>query len=155
MRKDYEMTEADLTKIMDASKPVPMIALQCGTPRSPQENANAAWKELGESMGFDHMTVSPTGKGDRFFSAEEVEKVAEEISKEDAKHEDTEQKAVYVVTGIQGLSFSIGSDGVWINTTGGGVHTCINLSVYADQQKGVINIGLKNWCEEVTAHYGK
>jgi len=24
-------------------------------------------------MGFDYMTVSPTGKGDRFFMAEELE----------------------------------------------------------------------------------
>jgi hypothetical protein len=50
-------------------KPVPMIMLQCGEPPSQQENANAAWKRLGVKMGFDHMTVRPTGEGDRFFSA--------------------------------------------------------------------------------------
>lgn len=68
-RTNYEMTEADLEKILDACKPVPMIMLQCGTPRSPQERANDAWEELGKRMGFDHMTVQPTGQGDRFFSA--------------------------------------------------------------------------------------
>ena len=68
-RIEYEMTQADLDKILNACKPVPMIALQCGMPRSPQENANAAWGELGRRMGFDHMTVEPTGKGNRFFSA--------------------------------------------------------------------------------------
>ena len=73
-RTDYEMTEEDLSKLMAACKPVAMIALQCGTPASPQENANNAWKELGEKMGFDHTTVVPVhggrrGKGDKFFSA--------------------------------------------------------------------------------------
>lgn len=68
--KDFEMTQAQLDKLLDACKPVLMIALQCGTPPSPQENANAAWASLGEVMGFDAMTVKPNGKGDRFFSAE-------------------------------------------------------------------------------------
>ena len=68
-RTNYEMTEEDLKVILEACKPVPMIMLQCGTPRSPQENANAAWRALGEKMGFDHMTVKPNGKGPRFFTA--------------------------------------------------------------------------------------
>lgn len=69
MKKDFEMTHEDLDALLAAMKPVPMIALQCGTPRSRQENANAAWARLGEKMGFDPMTVRPNGKGDRFFSA--------------------------------------------------------------------------------------
>lgn len=68
-RTNYEMTEADLEKILDACKPVPMIMLQCGPGRSQQERANDAWAELGGRMGFDHMTVLPTGRGDRFFTA--------------------------------------------------------------------------------------
>lgn len=68
-RTNYEMTPEDLEKILDACKPVPMIMLQCGPGRSPQERANDAWQELGSRMGFDHMTVQPTGKGDRFFTA--------------------------------------------------------------------------------------
>jgi hypothetical protein len=50
--KEYEMTERDYDQLIEACKPVPMIALQCGTPASPQENANSAWKKLGEKMGF-------------------------------------------------------------------------------------------------------
>ena len=69
MRVNFERTQDDLSKLLESMKPVPMIALQCGTPRSAQENANAAWAELGKRMGFDAMTVKPTGKGDRFFSA--------------------------------------------------------------------------------------
>ena len=70
MNKEYEMTEDDLKKIIEASKPVLMIALQCGMPPHPQENANRAWEELGERMGFKHMTARPNGKGERFFTAE-------------------------------------------------------------------------------------
>ena len=73
MKKKYEMTEEDLEIIKDACKPVPMIALNCGTPSSPQENANAAWERLGKKMGFFHTTVEPAGKGgERFFIAEEI-----------------------------------------------------------------------------------
>jgi len=68
-RKDYEMTEADLAKILEACKPVRYMLVGGIPPRSPQENANAAWAELGRRMGFDHMTVAPTGRGDRSFSA--------------------------------------------------------------------------------------
>lgn len=69
---DFEMTHDQLDEIMDACKPVPLIALNCGTPSSPQENANRAWERLGKELGFDHMTVKPNGKGDRFFTAESI-----------------------------------------------------------------------------------
>lgn len=68
-RKDFEMTQEDLDKLLEAMKPVPMIMLQCGTPPSQQERANAAWEELGNRMGFEYMSVLPNGKGNRFFSA--------------------------------------------------------------------------------------
>ena len=69
-RTNYEMTEEDLKEILDACQPVPMIMLQCGNPSSPQENANRAWRRLGEKMGFDSDIVQPIhGKGDRFFTA--------------------------------------------------------------------------------------
>lgn len=68
-RTNYEMTEADLAKILDACSPVPAIALHCGSPPSRQEMANAAWAELGNRMGFDHMTVQPGSQGNRFFTA--------------------------------------------------------------------------------------
>ena len=66
----FEMTQEQLDKILEACKPVPYIAVQCGEPPSPQEMANNAWEALGEEMGFKHMTVRPTGLGDRFFMAE-------------------------------------------------------------------------------------
>ena len=69
-RKEYEMTQGDLDKILEACKPVPYIVIGGVVPRSQQENANAAWAELGSRMGFDHMTVRGVdGKGNRVFSA--------------------------------------------------------------------------------------
>ena len=70
MRKNYEMTEEQLKELFEAARAVPLIALQCGMPASRQSNANDAWEKLGKEMGFDYMTVRPTGQGDRFFSAE-------------------------------------------------------------------------------------
>jgi len=72
--KDFEMTQEQLEVLLDASTPVPMIALQCGKPRSQQENANAAWESLGKLMGFDYKTAKPNGKGNRCFSAEESDR---------------------------------------------------------------------------------
>lgn len=68
-RKQYEMTQDDLDKLLEACRPVPMIMLQCGTPPTPQERANAAWAELGKRMGFDYMTVKPAGSDPKQFSA--------------------------------------------------------------------------------------
>jgi len=72
MRANFEMSDDDLQDLLSQMKPVPMIMLQCGSPLSIQERANMAWAKLGLKMGFDHMTVRPIGKGDRFFSAETV-----------------------------------------------------------------------------------
>jgi len=71
MNIEFEMAQEDMDKLLEAGKPVLMIALQCGTPTSPQENANNAWRALGDKMGFSHMTVKPVvGKGPKFFTAE-------------------------------------------------------------------------------------
>ena len=72
---DFEMTEADLAELLDAMKPVPLIAINCGMPRSRQENANAAWARLGTKMGFEPMSVRPNGKGDKFFSATPISQI--------------------------------------------------------------------------------
>lgn len=70
MRLEFEMTEAQYQTILDACKPVPYIAAHCGPMSSPQENANRAWESLGREMGFKHMTVKPSTRGVRWFTAE-------------------------------------------------------------------------------------
>ncbi len=72
-REEFTMTDEQLERILTASEPVRMIMLQCGIPTSPQENANAAWKELGEEMGFEYKTVKPAGNDQRKFTAERRE----------------------------------------------------------------------------------
>jgi hypothetical protein len=69
-RKEYEMTQADLDTILEACKPVVYMVFAGRPPRSPQENANAAWADLGARMGFDYMTVRPSAKGMPWFTAE-------------------------------------------------------------------------------------
>ena len=65
------MSQAQFDTILKACQPVPLIAIQCGIPKSPQERANNAWAALGAVMGFDYMTVRPIGRGgDRFFTAD-------------------------------------------------------------------------------------
>lgn len=89
------MTQEDLDAILDACKPTPVMFLSGGTPMgsSPQENANAAWRRLGEKMGFDYMTVRPSNKGDRFFIAvpnETESQKAERLEREAEEQRTTE-----------------------------------------------------------------
>ena len=70
-RTEYEMSEGDLKVILEACKPTPVISFNGinSIGGTPQENANNAWEKLSKKMGFDHMTVRPDNKGDRFFTA--------------------------------------------------------------------------------------
>jgi len=75
-RREFELTEQQHAKLLDACKPVPAMYLSGGQPmfRSQQENANDAWAALGSEIGFDGASVQPvTGKTSRFFTAEIVE----------------------------------------------------------------------------------
>lgn len=66
------MTEEQHRRIIEASQPVIYITGSGGEPPpSPQENANRAWRQLGEELGFEFMTVRPVpGKSDYYFTAE-------------------------------------------------------------------------------------
>lgn len=72
--KVYEMTDEQYQKLLDACKPVPYMVFGGRPPRSPQENANDAWRALGEEMGFDYMTVHPHGDSPKQFTADELPK---------------------------------------------------------------------------------
>jgi hypothetical protein len=75
MRKEFELTDEQLAKLLEASRPTPVMFLSGGIPmsNSPQENANDAWETLGRELGFRHLTVEPIhGKGRKFFTAEQV-----------------------------------------------------------------------------------
>ena len=71
MNVEFEMTEEQLKKLLDACSPVPYIVAKGVPPMSPQERANLAWQALGKELGFDWRTARPSpGKGERFFIAE-------------------------------------------------------------------------------------
>ena len=70
MRKKYRMTEEQFAKLMTACTPVPLLALQCGMPPDPQEQANNAWQTLAKELGFIWDTVRPDGSDNRNFTAE-------------------------------------------------------------------------------------
>ena len=95
-RVNYEMTEDDLSRLMNACKPQPCIKIGSYTPRSQQESANMAWKELGERMGFDYTTVRPIqGKNARFFSAVPNETEYQKVER--LKREEAEKKRLRVL----------------------------------------------------------
>ena len=73
MRREFELTEQQYQRLLDACKPTPAMWGSGGAPMfaSPQENANRAWKELGRELGFVWNSASPIpGKGPRFFVAD-------------------------------------------------------------------------------------
>lgn len=69
-RRRYEMTEADLAALIEASRPVPYLVVGGMEPPSRQDNANRVWRALGTRMRFDYLTVQPVaGEGQRVFTA--------------------------------------------------------------------------------------
>lgn len=75
MKQRFEMTKEQHERLLDACKPVPYLVFGGHVPRSPQENANAAWQRLGDELGFDWMTVEPVpGEPSSVFRATPVAK---------------------------------------------------------------------------------
>jgi len=71
MKHEYVMTDEDHKKLLAACQPVVFIAPGGNFPSTPQENANAAWVDLGKKMGFDPFTVQMIpGCSDKHFTAE-------------------------------------------------------------------------------------
>ena len=88
-RVEYEMSQEDLDELLSACKPTPCMMVGGHTFSTPQENANAAWARLGEKMGFDSMSVRPSDKGQRFFTAVPSET---EDQKKDRLEREAEEK---------------------------------------------------------------
>jgi hypothetical protein len=97
-RTNYEMTQEDLNKILEACKPVPYMVVGGRPPSSPQENANRAWASLGKKMGFDSMTVQPSGKGRRFFTAVPSETEAQREARVEEQKELAKQERIDTLT---------------------------------------------------------
>lgn len=71
MVKEFKLTDEELKNLKDACKPVPYMIIGGCPPPSAQENANDAWKRLGNKYGFIWDTVRPiAGKDVSYFNAE-------------------------------------------------------------------------------------
>lgn len=70
--KRFTLTDEQYAKIIEASKPTPVMYLSGGESmfRSPQENANAAWQSLGNELGFIWDSVRPVHGEPKQFDAE-------------------------------------------------------------------------------------
>ena len=68
-RQTYTMTAEQESKLLDACQAVRVMKIGSYVPSSPQENANRAWQALGDELGFDGMTVRPSGSNQRQFTA--------------------------------------------------------------------------------------
>lgn len=91
-RTNYEMTKEEMKELLEACKPVPCMMIGGSTGPSPQENANNAWKNLGEKLGFDYDTVKPIpGKGTEFFSAVPSETEMQRVAR---VHKEVEEKRI-------------------------------------------------------------
>ena len=97
-RTNYTMTQEDYDAIIQACQPVPMIMLNVGTPRSQQENANDAWKALGEKMGFEWDTVHP-GDSKLSFTAIPSEPKHERVEREKKEKLDSLHKEIFKLQG--------------------------------------------------------
>ena len=93
-RTNYEMTQEDLDRILEACKPVACMMIGGTTGSSQQENANRSWAVLGKKMGFDSMTVQPRNKGRRFFSAVPSETEAQRKDRVEEQEEEKRQSRI-------------------------------------------------------------
>ena len=86
MRKEFEMDDKQFKRILDACKPIPYLVFGGVEPRSPQDNANAAWAAIGKELGFEPLTVKAIeGKDMKFFTAEAIEEKPVEKAPPEAK----------------------------------------------------------------------
>ena len=63
--KEFEMTKEQRARILNASRPVPYMVFGGIEPRSPQENANDAWREPGRRAGVRLLDGSPSSRKKR------------------------------------------------------------------------------------------
>ncbi len=71
MRKKFEMNKEEHAELMKACQPTTCIMVGGVLPRTPQQNANDAWKRLADKLGFVWDTVEPVvGTSELVFTAE-------------------------------------------------------------------------------------
>ena len=69
---EYEITQAELDSVLEASKPTPVMYLSGGQRMfdSPQANANRAWQKIAKRLNVELMTIRPSPRGELWITAE-------------------------------------------------------------------------------------
>lgn len=62
-RIEFAITEDEHDMLVRAMQPVPYMVFGGMEPRSPQENANDAYKVIAETYGVEWMSILPVGGG--------------------------------------------------------------------------------------------
>jgi len=62
-------------------------------------------------------------------------------------------KSIHVATSIQGLTFTMSHDGIWMNLSANGKHASINLQLMARDRNGVIGLAINEWCHQFIQAY--
>jgi len=89
------MSEEEFQVILDACKPTRVMMIGNYIPASPQENANRAWRALGDKMGFNSESVRPiNGKEGRFFTAVPTETESQRADR--VQHEAEEERLLAI-----------------------------------------------------------
>ena len=61
-----------------------------------------------------------------------------------------------IETGVKGLSITIGTDGIWINTSAStGKHCSFNLRNVANSKGMIMKQAILDWCTEVSEAHNK
>jgi len=66
VKRLFRLTDEELQKLLDASRPTPVMYLSGGTPmfEAPEDCANRVWRELGKVHGFIWESAEPALTGD-------------------------------------------------------------------------------------------
>ena len=64
MMTTYRLTDEEMTRLFEASKPVPYMVVGGIAPRSPRDNAMDVWRSVADRVGCDVDSIEPGGTGD-------------------------------------------------------------------------------------------
>lgn len=73
MKQEYELTQEQLDRLIEASKPVPYLIFGGIALTNPQEYANIAWAEIAEYHKVQIYSITPSPKGIKFFTATPID----------------------------------------------------------------------------------
>lgn len=68
-RRDYRLTHADHTRLIEASKPVMYLVANGSEPTSPRDAAMRIWREIADREGVDVDSIRQGSDGNGHYTA--------------------------------------------------------------------------------------